>query len=276
MGNMYGELGVPHLTYTSFGRNPVHAGGVLRFGFALLWIGLQIPLAYLGYHLLIHSRSQQSAKYRRAVLIALPVAFLLPVILSWGYEGSSRELETLFTCGPVAPIALILWLYVEDFVQSVALRRGLQALIAIASVIMIFFEAFWGFPADAGRERARQILRGDAYFPAVLVVTEEPLLMSNQVETYHAPDHPWAYRAQYIAVPDTGKRVPSLQYVGADEDTVYLFDIGAAFIHAVPKESVLELIFYISSQEAWTVPDVEIPNYWATPVPTTATPSTQP
>jgi len=274
-GNFYSELGVLQLAQVRFGFDPIHARGVFYFSFSLLWIGLQVVLVYIGYYASIYPRLQKPALHRTGALIALCV---IPVFLGIVavLETDEQAAKVLYGWAPVAPVALILWLFIKDSVQSVTKRRGSQALIALLSAFGIFFGIFWSFPAEEGRETAREIFRGKVFFPPVLVVTQEVYLASNKVEIYKGPDGLWAYGPQMIEVPNTDRSVPSLQYLGSDEDAFYFLDIGAASIHAIPKDAVLEIVFISWSEEAWTAPDVEMFSNWTTPTPAPTSPPTEP
>jgi hypothetical protein len=111
---------------------------------------------------------------------------------------------------------------------------------------------------------------GYDFFSPISIVTTEPVPFPDSVSSLHLPDGTWLYNNPMLWGPGTTEFVPKdLQFIGEDDTQTYFMDGDSASTVIIPKDVVRSMFF--ASEAVVQMDFYNIPNYWATPVPTTST-----
>jgi hypothetical protein len=255
---LYAELGAPDLALARLANDPIH-------GFAARYVGLVVLLtcAIIGLGWLVYGelarwiaqseRLQGSAGLLPPLLVS---AALVMLFLLFAYEVTTwiALLGFLLLLGAL----VVAWFATRDWIEEAQRKRFTQILILLVGVGSFFAIALWVIPERWGRLEAERILEGrDALQGAVLITTEKTT-MSDQVDVIQGADETWIYQSQHMAVPGTDERTHTLQYIGADDDAVYLLDLGIEAVHVIPRGVVAELILLPATPRMRAFPDAGI------------------
>lgn len=260
---LYGRLGVPNLAFVEFARNPVHMTGVRILVAIVFLISVAVGFTAVFYSLLIrhvleylfHHLSKRTSSWSMDQLATILCLIACTAVMALSRTGpADRSSEILGEMLLIASALAILWSIRQHWIHGSLYRQIVGGVIAVVAVAILYV-LISGYPQALGREKADEILQGSQIdpdygitTPGVLVITEKEYLMSDQVERIEGSSGVWAYWPKYLDSLRIGNRIPSLQYLGSDADTVYLLDIGIASIHAVPSEAVSQVIFLSSSE----------------------------
>jgi hypothetical protein len=275
---LYHGLGARGLASIVFVQNPIHTAGVRLVTVIAGCTAYQVvPFLYV-YQRWLRKRLE-CANPRLVMRLGWLSLFLIQIsiILTFAFVDAIFPISTgtlirLVLFPSVVPAALFAWLCFRDhYAES---QRFLNILIIAIGGVLFFFGCLTDFPQSMGRRAAVEILLGERSFQRAMVTTKKRFFVSNQVSVFQRPDGLWTHQAEIIAIPGTDLLVPSLQFMGADENTMYLLDFGVPSVHNIPKDAVSELVLFSADLEPLVVlPDAEIPMDWISPVPS---PSPQP
>ncbi len=138
-------------------------------------------------------------------------------------------------------------------------RWSMYAIINLLAVSLIWDVSLFVF--RAGQEVANRVLAGEISLPGVAIITNVPLPVSPAVDV----DRGYNWRYYPREVPNTDNLVFSLQYVGEDENDVYILDYVARRVIVVPREEIHSMVLFPTATFRRGVPMIVNPRV-STPV----------
>jgi hypothetical protein len=271
----YKELGITDVTSVIFASNPLHLSGIIYILVGFFSMALFLLVAYLVYSIFsfiafkIHQNSNVSMlTIMSLVTLTTCAAFWNGTQITLQDKTTPKELQSLILYIGSIPIATTIWLFVNEYTKG-KLRLILEVIIVMTTFFLIFTGLIIKFPADQGEEAAKSILRGDATYPPIMIITNQPIYISNQSTSRKIDENTWSYGAMVVDNPKTGKSFYSLQYLAADINNYYLLDVGIGTVHAIPKSSVKQILFISLSSDAVQMPNTQL----LMPEPTATIPS---
>lgn len=271
---LYGEFGAEEIAFNAFAASPIHYAGIRNLTEVVLFVFMSVSLGFLissfvsslfRWVVSIGSRfSNWTAKFPRLNLTpawkrlgkALPYWEVILLVIAGFLVDVTKEKETLCIEVAIWSSITISFFFAACFsTRKMVKDRDDGRLMMIALFLLVFYFLFYTYltelPQVAGREEAWKILRGEkasseylVSSPGVALVTKNQQFMSDLVEVLEAPDGAWAYCAKEVLYSGMDVPVPSLRYLGADANTMYLLDAGHLVVHAIPRDDVLNLLFF--------------------------------
>lgn len=271
---LYSGLGLLHYKGPLF---DINVDGVQIFLKIVISSSASLGLAWFAwsiYRFLIDTRRFKHVSQTRIVVITL-----LTLVLAGAYFVVTVFImpqlfhrAMLSTLAAVQFLTFFAWFLVRkqlrdwpDFVS-----KGLQVVCSMLLICVWVFGLLWLYPWRYGRFLSHEILVGKKAFPEVTVITIDRVFMSDQVTEHQISDGAWAYRSAEINVPGQTSPVPSLQYIGEDNDFVYVLDWGAASVCAIPSSAVSQIIFSSGQWRDTPIDEIRFPSQ--TPTATSTTP----
>ena len=246
----YRSLGIPHLASSKFSEDSIHAQGILYLFFALFLIVGLSTITFLSYRIL-KDFSETQIKQKRILFGLLAIVLLIISIVniyissSLGDYFGTESTKRLFNVGAIVSTSFGWLLLLMDIIKSQHIKNAIRVIAIIFVGYFFIWEIGVTFPSIIGSELAMDVMNGATHYTSVDIVTTEPLnLFSNSVEVYSTPSGKWIYLSQIITNSNTGNKTVSLQYVGTDDEAIYLLDYGSRTIHAVSKNVVEEIVFH--------------------------------
>lgn len=269
--NYYGALGVVELARPSFLATPLHFSGFLS-----LWIGLQMVGAYCLFTALLINILVKPIlkliprKFHIVIILFFAILILVETVMvqnDMDTSSFSPEIIAVMPFLPAAPVVVLLWFFVEHYIKESATRNSLFLVLILVSANFFLLSFVVKFSAASGVSEGEKIIRGEKYLPIVALVTKEKVGFSDKVTASQTDDGRWLYYPQSINNPQTGKTIVTMQFVGADDNNLYILDLWGSSVHAIPKDNISEVI-YLNFSDTALINSSRNPIFSATPTPT--------
>ena len=267
--NYFKVLGAPSLVTVEYLSNPIHTSGVLTIFVAVMLIGSYSIFSAIAFNALLKPLFKHAPRKYHVPVLTLVIILVLLVGYSENYNDASltEEILAVVPLLPVAPIAVIVWLFSDKFVIDISIRSGIK--IAIIFISTIIFAKFFvvDFSSTAGKTSANEILQGVRVLPVIALVTEEPLLLSDEISVEQLPSGKWVYYPKLIDHPVTKNKIFTLQLLGSDDDNILVLDIWGSSVHSIPKVNIAEIVHYNFSENSMIASGVNQPDFLVTVTP---------
>lgn len=252
--NYYRALGVSELASSKFLTDPIHYSGVLS-----LWVGFLMVGGYCLFMILLINVSVKPLLGLFPRKFHIPIIFVLAII---AYITATNEAKNLVASSlspeiiavvpflSIAPVMVLLWFFAEHYIKDSAIKNAVFLVLILISANFFYMSFIVKFSATAGKSDGEKILQGEQSLPVVALITKEKIIISEKITALQIDDGKWLYSPQYTNHPKTGKTIMTMQFIGTDERNIYILDLWGSSVHAIAKDSIMQVVYFNFSDDS--------------------------